>query len=320
MKTYSVETDHEGIPIPQYEVPGAASTEAWQGINGAGFVTGDEAHDAVDAGNPIKIGGKAATAEPAAVTAGDRVNAWFDLSGRLHVIADLGIAGDIAHDAADSGNPLKMGGKASAAKPAAVTDADRVNAWFDTYGQQHIIVEPSTNILGIIGIDQTTPGTTNQVSTEFPDAAALADGAANPATPIVGAAEQLFNGTTWDRKRNNLQGTLLASLARTATVSTADQVNYNGKGIHIILDVTALADTPSIVLKIEGKSASGIYYTLLEGAAVTGTGTNIYKVMPWATPAANVAAADLLPRTWRVTMTHADTDSITYSVDYAIDC
>jgi hypothetical protein len=186
--------------------------------------------------------------------------------------------------------------------------------------QVNAALPAGTNLLGKFGIDQTTPGTTNQVSTELPDAATLADGAANPTAPMVGANEQLYNGTTWDRKRNNLQGALLASAARTETQTGTDQVNYNGRGIHVVLDVTAVTDTPSIVLKIEGKSASGVYYTLLEGAAVTGTGTHVYKVMPWATPVANEAAADLLPRTWRVVVTHADADSITYSVDYAIDC
>jgi hypothetical protein len=156
--------------------------------------------------------------------------------------------------------------------------------------------------------------------TELPAAAALADALANPTTPIAGAGELLFNGTTWDRKRNNLAGVLLASEARTTTQTTADQTNYNGRGIHVILDVTAITDTPSIVLKIEGKSASGIYYTLLEGAAVTGVSKNIYKVMPWAANVANVSAADLLPRTWRIVITHSDADSITYSLDYAIDC
>lgn len=41
------------------------------------------AHDAVDAGTSLKIGGKANNTPPAAVSAeGDRVNAWFDRQGR----------------------------------------------------------------------------------------------------------------------------------------------------------------------------------------------------------------------------------------------
>jgi hypothetical protein len=43
--------------------------------------------------------------------------------------------GDAAHDAADSGNPIKLGGKASTNEPTAVAVDDRVNAWFDTFGR-----------------------------------------------------------------------------------------------------------------------------------------------------------------------------------------
>lgn len=46
------------------------------------------AHDAVDSGDPLKIGGKASTDAPTAVSVGDRVNAWFDLNGRLMVKND----------------------------------------------------------------------------------------------------------------------------------------------------------------------------------------------------------------------------------------
>jgi len=44
--------------------------------------SGDVAHDGVDAGEPVKVGGKALTAEPTAVAANDRVNAMFDIYGR----------------------------------------------------------------------------------------------------------------------------------------------------------------------------------------------------------------------------------------------
>lgn len=49
---------------------------------------GDVAHDAVDSGSPVKIGGKATTSVPTAVSAtGDRTDAWFDQWGR-QVISD----------------------------------------------------------------------------------------------------------------------------------------------------------------------------------------------------------------------------------------
>lgn len=46
------------------------------------------------------------------------------------------ISGDVAADAADSGNPLKIGGVARTTNPTAVADADRVNATFDDLGRQ----------------------------------------------------------------------------------------------------------------------------------------------------------------------------------------
>lgn len=62
-------------------------------------VLGDVAHDAVDGGNPIKIGGKAATSIPIAVANGDRVNAYLDANGRLAIFdggGSLTIDGTVA--------------------------------------------------------------------------------------------------------------------------------------------------------------------------------------------------------------------------------
>lgn len=51
------------------------------------------------------------------------------------------VVGDIAHDATDSGNPQKIGGKSTSltSEPTAVSAAgDRVDAYFDTKGYQHV--------------------------------------------------------------------------------------------------------------------------------------------------------------------------------------
>jgi hypothetical protein len=44
---------------------------------------GNVDHDAVDAGFPLKVGGRASVNPPTEVAVGDRVNAWFDRVGRL---------------------------------------------------------------------------------------------------------------------------------------------------------------------------------------------------------------------------------------------
>lgn len=133
-------------------------------------------------------------------------------------------------------------------------------------------------------------------------------------TPVANF-NYLFNVLTWDRKRNNIEETLLASAARTASVNSADFVNYNAKGAHFIIDVTAITDTPSITVTIQGKDAlSSEYYDILTGVAITATGTTILKVYPGIGQIANGAASDILPRTYRVSVAHDDTDSITYSI------
>ena len=67
--------------------PRATDTE------GSSRTIGNRAHDAVDSGNPLKIGGKAVnmSALPADVGVLDRVDASFDLKGRQLVIVDLAV-------------------------------------------------------------------------------------------------------------------------------------------------------------------------------------------------------------------------------------
>jgi hypothetical protein len=115
---------------------------------------------------------------------------------------------------------------------------------------------------------------------------------------------------------------LLASAARTATptVGPGNDINYltnhqRFKGAHVILDVTAIAATPSVTIDIEGYDyGSGTWYNIGTGTAVTSVSTTVFKVHPDLTAAAGSVFKDGLPFLWRVTSTHADADSITYSL------
>lgn len=62
------------------------------------------------------------------------------------------VSGDVAHDAADAGEPVKIGGQARTTNPTAVADADRVNAIFDKIGRQ-VVTE---TIRDLKGVQQTT--------------------------------------------------------------------------------------------------------------------------------------------------------------------
>lgn len=60
----------------------AMSVSTMQVLSGGG----DVAHDIVDIGNPVKIGGQARSSEQTAVASADRVNAAFDLVGKQIVL------------------------------------------------------------------------------------------------------------------------------------------------------------------------------------------------------------------------------------------
>lgn len=77
---------------------------------------------------PLSVGtdGSLRTQLTAAIPAGTNVIG--------HVIVDTA-AGDVAHDAVDSGNPVKIGLKARTANPTAVAGNDRVDAMGDKVGR-----------------------------------------------------------------------------------------------------------------------------------------------------------------------------------------
>jgi hypothetical protein len=105
------------------------------------------------------------------------------------------------------------------------------------------------------------------------------------------------------------------SEARTASPTANGIDSAYARGVHVVIDVTAVAATPSVTPSIEGyDTLSGKWYTLLTGSAITATGTTVLKVYPGITAVANAAASDVIPNRIRVSMTHADADSITYTV------
>jgi len=159
-------------------------------------------------------------------------------------------------------------------------------------------------------------------ATEFNRARAGDDSLENAFTlgPNILATDprpRLWQDTTssWIRARANDNAQVFASAARTATLSSATFRNGNYRGAQFVIDVTAIAATPSVVFSIEAfDSLSGKFFSLLDSVAIVAVGTTILRVYPGLLAVANLVANDLLPYQWRVTATHADADSITYSV------
>lgn len=104
---------------------------------------------------------------------------------------------------------------------------------------------------------------------------------------------------------NNDLGAIATLTAATANGNSADFTNALGKGVKIVVDVTAMTGTsPTITVTIQGKDeGTGQYYTLLASAAISATGVSELTVYPGITATSNVSASDHVPATWRVSWT-----------------
>lgn len=107
---------------------------------------------------------------------------------------------------------------------------------------------------------------------------------------------------------------LLASAARTASINSPNQNNYNASGVIITIDVTAIVTAPSVTFTVKYfDTLSTKWVTLLTSAAITTVSTTTLKIRPGLTAVANLVANDVLPRIWRLEAVHANANSITYS-------
>lgn len=115
--------------------------------------------------------------------------------------------------------------------------------------------------------------------------------------------------------------TIFASAARTATVVSAQSRIPGGpggqySGLAVIVDTTAVGVTPSVTFAVETSSGTGdAFASALTSAAVTAVGSTVLIVHP-SVPTARANALSLGPLEifWRVTATHGNATTITYSI------
>jgi hypothetical protein len=221
------------------------------------------------------------------VTGGNFFNQAGDASGRQIVV------GAAATGAAAAGNPVMMG---------AGTTAAGGNA-------QSLMAESAANPNLRVSVYN---GPTQWTGI------ALGDGSGSAGAFWVGSFNNVFNGASWDRVRNNVDVTLLASASRTTTQNSANITTFNARALYVCLDVT-VPGTGSITLSINWICpASGKVINLLTGAAVTTTSTNVYKVGIGLTAAANAVGVDYLCRTITINVTANNANAVTYSVGYCL--
>lgn len=106
------------------------------------------------------------------------------------------------------------------------------------------------------------------------------------------------------------------ALARTATPTQTvfNDFSHTRLGGHFVIRTSAIGAAPSVVPVIEAQDPlSSQWYPILTGAAITATGLVVLRVYPGVAAVANLSVPDFLPPIWRLTMTHGNADSITYS-------
>ncbi len=322
-------TDDLGRPIPQYLNTAGTAFEALKGVGGASKTASDDgAHvalgsttdtEAMGDGSVIGILKRVRTLlgtegiKVSAISVGD------NLIGRVKLTDGT----DVAAIDADGSIVVRVSSSALPTGAATETTLQTVSSYTDTI---KIILQAMKDTDGIKKIVDALPVGDNLIGrvklTDGTDVAAIdADGSVvvRVGSALPAGSNNIGDVDVLSFPATNREGTALTSAARTTTTSSADLDNPHKNGVHVILDVTEISGSPSITLKVEGKDpASGKYYSILEGAAVTTAGTYVYKVFPGATSAANSVANDIVPKTWRVTVEHANTDSITYSVGYSL--
>lgn len=180
------------------------------------------------------------------------------------------------------------------------------------------------------GNDQATPTAVLATSPYFdsgkPWAPAPDAAAGNSGVRLLAVHPELSNGSTYDPAQNNRDVTLLTSAVRTATTASADQTNYNARGVIVRLKASANpGGGETLTLQLEWKdSAANDYEDLLADSAQAfggGAGDRTVLVYPGAGAAAggiDLVRAFPLGRTWRVRVLHSAAGSWTYSVFYSL--
>jgi hypothetical protein len=102
-----------------------------------------------DASGPLTIDGTVAVSSLPATPAGTNNIGDVDVVG-----------GTIAHDGADSGNPIKTGGRARTEMPAAVAQNDRADVMMDKFGRQLLTPFPlDSRVEGRLTLENNTSTT-----------------------------------------------------------------------------------------------------------------------------------------------------------------
>ena len=129
--------------------------------DGAGSLTVDNATISVVGGGAEATAQRVTIAnDSTGVLSVDDNGGSLTVDGTVTVTDGLNVEGDVAHDAGDSGNPVKVGAKAANALPTAVANNDRTNNISDLFGRQLVNhIDAGMQVWKSVNVTTTQTGT-----------------------------------------------------------------------------------------------------------------------------------------------------------------
>jgi hypothetical protein len=161
------------------------------------------------------------------------------------------VGGNVAHDAVDAGNPIKIGGKVRA-NPTPIADGDRVDARFGQYGQL------------ATGLMDLTSGNVISVTAPTTDSASGGDYGLS-----TFSHSYVFNGTLWDRLRGNTTGLFVQGHVAHDAVDAGNPIKIGGKASSTT-NTTAVAANDRVDAHFDTRGRLGVWISAFGGADALG--------------------------------------------------
>jgi hypothetical protein len=220
--------------------------------------------------------------------------------------ATLNVQGTAAAGAVPAGNPILNGG----VDPAGGTTVNSLQVQSAATPNLRTSLYSGVNLIGA-GIQGSS------------DAAATTFAALQVAT--YGGS---YNGTTWDRVRNNVTTNQFNGTNTTVGATNhTPQTNYNNAGAILTLNITAASGTtPTLDVKVQIADGAGTFFDLTDSAGnavafaqKTTTGSDTLKICPGIVEKLTTTGKQYngqLPRSYRLVSTlGGTTPSFTYRLD-----
>lgn len=202
------------------------------------------------------------------------------------------------------------------------------------YGEEHLFVDEDWELWvdvrtmqdggNVISVDDAGASLSIDFAGVVPEVVYATDEDSARLGLVTNARIQLWNRIvtdedgSFDLGRNNCQEVLLVSAPRTYSVSSEDQINYNGARLLVTVSVSDLDAgamiTPTLQLKDNASDNYFTYWTATTGLSAVGAYGYYFADGASGGSFTEIGAFGIPSRIWLVEVNHHDAATITYSV------